>query len=558
MTVVTVRKNVLVEGNKRRNLRSRLKKVESVALKWSSATKRIRFSSQSYRFFLTNVPLLKTDSSQIVPLCLTNSSVDMSEERDDGGVPVAESVDADDEHVHELEESYQESRRFQTWRKHVRDLYQTSVHIDTLWESTTVQFLPFMTCKDHCATQTVLCGTRTMCTSQNYLQLANITLPCDSTQISKSAFDITTGEIGGFGSAPAQCSFRMERRMAHSGDVLQARYMPVNPLVLGSCSSDGNVYIFDWSRISKLTPPNAPERPYNILPPNNISDDSSPQEKAQYHRTIRAMRTITSEQDKWDKRTYPPQHVLSLSGSSGKPVTMDFETSTEGKLIAGSDDKVCMWHIGNLPKDVIPKPQKNGMPTPQVSLQPTWEFTHPNEAKVQIINDVKFKWCDANNFLAATAVGTVLQGDLRQAGMTELCAVVGAKRAPIGVQCTAMPFEESHSLLVGTIDGNLREYDTRRPGQLVSNPVHCHVGDVSVIQFCPHSKDLVATAGDDGFCSIYNIRRQSSQLLFKHSAHVERVTDLNWNWQDVYAGMLVTADPTSMTVWRPREFFFNS
>jgi WD40 repeat protein len=485
---------------------------------------------------------------------------------DDGPMPVAEDVDAAQPEVVELEDSYQDSRRFKTWRKHVKDLYQTSVHIDTVWETPPVQFMPFITCKEHCATQTILCGTRTGGSEQNYLQLANITLPTDASQIEEVGFHETTGEVGGYGMAPSHCTFRIERRMAHSGDVLAARYMHANPLVLATCSSDGNAYIFDWSRISLLKPPNAPERPLCSLPPNSITDDSTAEEKAQYYRRLRAYRNIMEDQERWDRSTHAPQHVLSLNGSCGKPQTMDFDTSTEGKLIVGSDGKVCMWHVGSLPKDVIPKAEKNGLPPPQVSLAPTWTSVDPlpaahGESQQAPIADVKFKWCDTNVFLAASLRGAILRGDLRQPGMEELFSVGdNAKGEEVGAACLAMPYEDTHTLFVGGTDGHLREYDARRPQQVVSaSLLHCHSGEVTVAQCCPHSSSLIATGGEDGYCAIFNIKdRSSPKLLFKHSAHIERIMDMCWNWQDVFAGMLVSSDSTSMTVWRPREVFFQA
>ena len=514
------------------------------------------------------VPLLESDDGPV-----PSEELEEQEAADEGD---DDDVKADSEGEDEDAVSYQESERFKTWRKHVKDLYQTSVHIDTVWESPPAQFMPFITHKpgEHIAVQTILCGTRTGGAEQNYLQLATVSLPTDASQIEEVGFHETTGEVGGYGMAPAQCAFRIERRMAHSGDVLAARYMHANPLVLGSCSSDGNVYIFDWSRISLTRAPNKPERPLGPLPPNAITEMSTAEEKAAYHRRMGFVQKAWREQSIWDKKTHSPQHVLGLAGSHGVPTTMDFNTTVEGRLVAGSNGRVCMWNIGQLPKDVIPKQEKSSSsttapaPPMQPLLDPQWTFSDPRteEAGAQPaqINDVKFRWGGSDVVFAASQRGVVFQGDLRQPGMNEFCVLP----AGVGATCLAVPYLDNDQLVfVGSTDGHLRTFDIRRPGQLsVGGSIQCHVGDVTVAQCCPHAGDMIATGGEDGYCALFSLKQQqavskdegSSRLLFKHSAHVSTVTDINWNWQDMFAGHIVSADSTSMTVWKPREMFLTS
>lgn len=75
--------------------------------------------------------------------------------------------------------------------------------------------------------------------------------------------------------APNSCGVKVERRILHDGDVLAARAMPANPLLIASSSSNGHLYLFDWSRVSLNKFPNDPPRPRGPLPPNTLTHGAS-------------------------------------------------------------------------------------------------------------------------------------------------------------------------------------------------------------------------------------------------------------------------------------------
>ncbi|CCW66091.1 unnamed protein product [Phytomonas sp. Hart1] len=432
--------------------------------------------------------------------------------------------------------SYQETLRFRTWRKHTRDLYQSLFHIDLVWETPAAQLMPFVTPKGDVTTYTILSGTRTGGQEQAYLQLLAATLP-SNTSILDSAdrpYCDATGEVGGYGMSPSTCNLRVERRILHDGDVLAARYMYANPLLIASASSNGTVYIFDWSRISLNRFPNDPPRPRAPLPPNELSSNPSDEERINYQKRMRELNTIIAEQDRWDRRRGAGQHVLTLVGGNGPSDNLDWSTSQDGVLVSGSLGKVCAWKIGNLSKD-----------DPR-TVEPYEMFCYDNEEDCRI-SSVKFLWKSENEFVCSTTNGSIFYNDLRTQNMTEIFSL------PVEATAVSTSPLDSNLLLVGSQGGEVFLFDLRQS----SMPLHLeqlHEGEVTSLEWCPHSQHLFASGGVDQNVCIYNIKRE--KLLFKHAGHTDSIMDLGWNWQKANAGQLLSADSNALMLWRPRDYYF--
>eukprot|EP00796_Vickermania_ingenoplastis_P004346 gene4346-3160_t len=435
--------------------------------------------------------------------------------------------------------TYQDAPRFQTWRKHCRNLYQQLFFIDLVWESPCVQLMPYATAKDGVLTQTILCGTRTGGQEQNYLQMLGAALPLSAAPLEGSIVNDVTREVGGYGYAPHQCGLKVERRLLHDGDVLAARYMPANPLLLGSCSSNGNTYVFDWSRVSLNKYPNDPPRPRAPLPPNELTENPTEEERSAYQKKMRALNAAAAEQERWDKRSGPGQHTLTLKGNSGTPYCMDWSTAREGVLAVGSLGKVCVWQVGTLSKD-----------DPRV-LEPLQSFDIGQLDDLARVTGVEFFHNSNSNatFVASTSEGSVLVEDMRMGTGTEIFSL------PSPTTSVALSSLDPNTVLVGSEDGEVYAFDLRMSKEPYL--LHtAHAGEVTTLSCCPHSRHLFASGGIDGTVCIYNVAR--GKELFRHAGHTERVMDLGWSWQDGCEGQLISCDVNCITLWRPRDYFFVS
>lgn len=431
--------------------------------------------------------------------------------------------------------AYQETARFCTWRKHARNLYQQLFHIDLVWESPVAQLMPYVTSKGGLTTHTVLSSARTGGQEQSYLQLLAATVPQDTQALddSDAAFSEATGEVGGYGMAPHACGLKVERRILHDGDVLAARYMPANPLLLSSSSSNGNLYVFDWSRVPLGRFPNDPPRPRAPLPPNELSSEATEEERAQYQKRMRALNVVAAEQDRWDRRTGDGQHVLTLAGGSGASDNVDWSTSLDGDVASGSLGRVSVWRVANMSKD------------DSRLVQPFRVFEVDDEETR--VTHVNFSWTSPESLLAATTSGAVRVNDMRAARGEEIFS--------IGNPATSLALSplDGNALLIGDATGNVLLFDLRKSSAAVQVE-RLHAGEVTTVEWCPHSRHLFSSGGHDGVVCVHNQTR--GKTLFKHWGHTDVIMDLGWNWQDDGAGQLVSTDSNAIMLWRPRDFFF--
>ncbi|KAH8606254.1 putative Histone binding protein RBBP4 or subunit C of CAF1 complex [Trypanosoma vivax] len=430
---------------------------------------------------------------------------------------------------------YQERKGFCTWRKHVRDLYQQLVHIDLVWESPAAQLMPYATSKAGLLTHTVLCCTRTGGQEQAYVQLISVSMPrsADSLDRSYDVYCDATGEVGGYGMAPSQAGIRVERRILHDGDPLTVRYMHANPLLIASGSSDGNVYVFDWSRISLNKFPNDPPRPRAGLPPNELSNNPTDEERVDYHKRMRALNAVIVEQDRWDARRGEGQHLLTLTGGKGSCETLDWCVTNDGTLASGSLGCICLWSVGNMSKD-----------DPR-TVAPIHRYTV--EESSARVSEVCFSWTQPTTFVASMESGAVIHGDVRQ---RRLLPFTTLKDPAMSVSLSPL---DGTSLLIGSTSGEVFYYDIRRN----SDPIftrRLHAGSVSSVQWCPHSRHLFSSGGGDAACCITNVT--TDQVLFRHAGHTDSIMDLSWNWQAGCEGHLISVDSNSIMLWRPRDMFF--
>eukprot|EP00759_Apiculatamorpha_spiralis_P009775 PhF_6_TR16946/c0_g1_i8/m.25545/K10752/RBBP4, HAT2, CAF1, MIS16; histone-binding protein RBBP4 len=154
-----------------------------------------------------------------------------------------------------------DSQRYLIWKKHVRSLYQTLFvnAVDPVTTSPTIQVLPYVrrNHKENVTEHFMLTGT---CPAegekQAYLSILKASAPMHGG--AALPFNTETGEFGGFGHAPAICRIHTELRMYHDGGIRRARFVPTNPNLLCTVSTNGKCYVFDKTEVAKSKKPNNP------------------------------------------------------------------------------------------------------------------------------------------------------------------------------------------------------------------------------------------------------------------------------------------------------------
>ncbi|KAF9108879.1 CCR4-Not complex caf1 ribonuclease subunit Caf1 [Mortierella sp. GBA35] len=140
------------------------------------------------------------------------------------------------------------NEEYKIWKKNSPFLYDLVVTHALEWPTLTCQWLPDIERpegKDY-TVQRMLIGTHTSDNDQNYLQIAQVQLPSDSTPIDTRKFDDERGEVGGFGGT--ECKISVTQRINHEGEVNRARYMKQNPDIIATKTVMGDLFIFDRTR----------------------------------------------------------------------------------------------------------------------------------------------------------------------------------------------------------------------------------------------------------------------------------------------------------------------
>lgn len=448
--------------------------------------------------------------------------------------------DNDDPHVEGSDQEdpipYPDTVKYRTWHKHVRDLYQSCLFIDMAWSTRSSQFMPYVNLNqeltEEYATQTILTGTNRDNGDQNYIQLWEATLPCSASGLHDSHLSVDQYEVGGYGKGNEKCGVSIGRSMYHDGAVVACRYMPANPLLIASSSDNSNCYIFNLATISATKPPNAETRPTCPYPPKELPPDATDEQKTSHAKRMEEINTEQKKIARWDAKKGEGQHTLTLVGNKGLGVAMDWRITSDGTLACGSDESVVYWEIANLSK------------TAARTVEPMHKVTIGT-----LINDVKFSWFDPNRSYIAANDGTLSRSDLREKSHM---VVVGAN--PKAVPFTlAMSSLNDVVLAVGGEDGVLRIYDQRNFMEPVVS-LELHAGAVGPLSWSPFVEGYIASGGQDGLCTLSDAK--TNTLLFKHAAHVETITDIDWSWQEQFMGQLVSCDANAVTIWKPRNTFW--
>lgn len=195
------------------------------------------------------------------------------------------------------------NEEYKIWKKNTPFLYDLIVSHALEWPSLTVQWLPDKEITDKgYSKQKLILGTHTSDGEQNYLMIAEVTLPLEDSELDARQYDDERGEVGGFGGQTAKV--QVKQQINHSGEVNRARYMPSNKFIVATKTISAEVYIFDWSKHDSKPSPDG------ICNPN-----------------------------------------LRLCGHKTEGYGLAWSPFLPGHLLSGSDDaQICLWDINGATK----------------------------------------------------------------------------------------------------------------------------------------------------------------------------------------------------------------
>ncbi|KAI6203523.1 hypothetical protein M3Y94_00566900 [Aphelenchoides besseyi] len=152
------------------------------------------------------------------------------------------------------------NKEHEIWKGKCPFLYDLVMKQPLDWPSLTVQWLPDVQRSEQTREDThrVILGAHTP-DEQNHLVIAKLFLPTEDAEFDMSKYKADKKGFGGFGSNIEK--FEVDIKMNHEGKVNRARYMPQNPQLLATKSSNSEVYIFDCTKHPSVPPSDNSCRP---------------------------------------------------------------------------------------------------------------------------------------------------------------------------------------------------------------------------------------------------------------------------------------------------------
>jgi len=340
-----------------------------------------------------------------------------------------------------------------------------------------------------------LLGTHTSDNEPNYLQIAQVQIPNYDTEIDASKFDEEREEFGGFGSA--NCRISITQKIPHEGEVNRARYLPQNPCVIATKTSEGDVLIFDYTK--------HPSMP------------------------------ITSDA--------PCQPDLRLVGHTAEGYGLSWSPLKQGHLVSSSDDRtICLWDIRSGGKD-------------QRRIEPLNIYRAHNS----IVEDVSWHSFRENIFASVGDDQQICIWDTIMSSDHPSQAIPNAHKQEIN--CVAFAPSNEFLLATGSADLTVAIWDLRKMTSGPLHSCEGHQDEVLQLQWSPHFESVLASSGADRRLNVWDLSRIGTEqdeedmldgppeLLFVHGGHTNRIPDFSWNPNDPWVIASVAEDNIAQ-IWQ--------
>ena len=350
----------------------------------------------------------------------------------------------------------------------------------------------------------VILGTHTSNSEQNYLMVANVTLPSSDAEIDARKYEDEKGELGGFGGVRGRVDIRI--KINHDGEVNRAKYMPQNPFVVATKSPSADVLVFDVSKH-----PSVPAENSKCVPEFRCTG-----------------------------------HTTEGYGLSWSPLR-------EWHLLSGSDDhQVCFWDL----REAASSGSKGTATAAATSVR---------KGHTDVVEDVQWHNHNENLFGSVGDDKQLLIWDLRQAPETTSSAVTDAHSADIN--CLSFNKSDPFLLATGSSDSTVKLWDMRNMKDAL-HVLEGHQQDVYQLNWAPFNETILGSCGADRRVHVWDISRigeeQSAEdkedgppeLLFIHGGHTSKVSDFSWNENDDWTVCSVSED-NILQIWQMGENIYN-
>lgn len=301
------------------------------------------------------------------------------------------------------------------------------------------------------------------------------------------------------------CFIKMGTQIKHPGIVNRARYMPQNPAVLATKSSNGDVYIYDVRKICSAS-----------------------------------------------KVKEPCDPKLKLKGLSAGGSGLSWNPNRKGYIVSCSINErtIRLWDINS-------KANKDGNDN---SLN-KFNRGHPLGVK-----DCSWHCLHSSLFGSSGKDKSIHIWDIR-ADCTKMPAITGTGHKS-SVNCLSFNYFSDHLLATGSSDQTIAVWDLRKM-KSPCHRIFWHQAEIFQLHWSPNNESILATSGDDERILVWDISAIGAhqtheeamegppELLFIHGGHFDNILDFSWNLTEPWLLSSVSQDNV-IQVWQMANHIYDN
>ena len=368
------------------------------------------------------------------------------------------------------EEDEDTTINYQNWKKNAPLLYDTLITWELQDISLCVNWFPKKDdSKKLYYVQKLILGTYSEGVNKDYLLIAKTILPNPTLKRSnKDIKDYNKEVVKEY--AKIKNKIEIETKIRHEGEINKAKIMPQikeNKQLIATKTNKGEVNIFDYLKFSA-----------------NENDDEIPK----------------------------PTKIL--KGQTKIGYGLSWNPIEEGLIISSSyDHSICLWDINSNKNDPLKKYNE-----------------HTLECE-----DVCFSKKNGNIFLSCGDDKMIKIFDKR--ADKSMNSIEGHSDFINSIDLNSV---NENIYITGSKDNTIALWDLRKPELKLHSFIH-HKEAVTNVRFNPNRENIFASSGEDCKVLIWdlfqigaNIARDdnddaSSEMIFEHSGHLDRINDIDWN-----------------------------
>ena len=421
-----------------------------------------------------------------------------------------------------LTEAHLIKEEYRTWKKNAPLLYDTIINQTLEQVSLSVEWFADKTINNDqkYVAHRLLMGTQSSNEEANSVIISEVRLPFT-----------TKASADGQHNPKLQNSGKVEtiQRIPHDGHVNRARYMPQNPNIIATKSSNKDVFIFDRTKAS------APK-------------------------DTRQLRLVGHTEEGYGLSWDPHQAGRVVSGASDQKILMwDLErsgvvtgaqSSTTSSVNPIADANIENGSLG----ENVGKVKESAQSAPATKPQ-TIQAVQTLNGHSDIVEDVCHHPANANMLLSCGDDKLICVWDLRQ-GAEPIFKVEGHSAE---VNAVSINFHDPNIFASASSDKTVAMWDQRNLKQKLHSFEH-HTDQVFAVQWSPFAENILASGSTDRRVLIWDVMQIGEEqdqddsedgppeLMFMHCGHTDKLNDLSWSPAQDWL-MASCADNEVLQVW---------